>query len=163
MIRLASLNQILDPWVYILFRREILQKVIETIKCVCCLQTERRRDSDPNFRRQISQRPSMISLQTQSIQRPSTISQLVNDNMSCFDFCMQCIMYTPHRGRSGSIFTSDGEECMSRRSTLNKSPLLCKETSGVARKLLNGIDKNGVQNNGIGILMEKMESNSLLK
>ncbi|XP_077137563.1 prostaglandin E2 receptor EP4 subtype [Ranitomeya variabilis] len=35
-IRLASINPILDPWIYILLRKTVLSKVIEKIKCLFC-------------------------------------------------------------------------------------------------------------------------------
>ncbi|ESO86653.1 hypothetical protein LOTGIDRAFT_194810, partial [Lottia gigantea] len=33
MVRFASFNPILDPWVYILFRRELVWKIVDAIKC----------------------------------------------------------------------------------------------------------------------------------
>ncbi|XP_069819205.1 prostaglandin E2 receptor EP4 subtype [Dendropsophus ebraccatus] len=35
-IRMASVNPILDPWIYILLKRTVLSKVIEKIKCLFC-------------------------------------------------------------------------------------------------------------------------------
>ncbi|KAJ8287004.1 hypothetical protein GJAV_G00045910 [Gymnothorax javanicus] len=35
-IRIASVNPILDPWIYILFRKAVLLKLIERIKCLFC-------------------------------------------------------------------------------------------------------------------------------
>ncbi|XP_075040241.1 prostaglandin E2 receptor EP4 subtype [Mixophyes fleayi] len=35
-IRIASVNPILDPWIYILLRKTVLSKVIEKIKCLFC-------------------------------------------------------------------------------------------------------------------------------
>ncbi|XP_069077480.1 prostaglandin E2 receptor EP4 subtype [Pleurodeles waltl] len=35
-IRIASVNPILDPWIYILLRKTVLVKVIEKIKCLFC-------------------------------------------------------------------------------------------------------------------------------
>ncbi|XP_035291633.1 prostaglandin E2 receptor EP4 subtype-like [Anguilla anguilla] len=35
-IRIASVNPILDPWVYILLRKAVLLKLLEKIKCVFC-------------------------------------------------------------------------------------------------------------------------------
>nr|XP_022318880.1 prostaglandin E2 receptor EP4 subtype-like [Crassostrea virginica] len=37
-IRMASFNQILDPWVYILFRKTLLSRLIQFIKVHLCLQ-----------------------------------------------------------------------------------------------------------------------------
>ncbi|XP_066500641.1 prostaglandin E receptor 4 (subtype EP4) a [Hoplias malabaricus] len=35
-VRFASTNPILDPWIYILLRKAVLQKLIENIKCLFC-------------------------------------------------------------------------------------------------------------------------------
>ncbi|XP_075397082.1 prostaglandin E2 receptor EP4 subtype [Tenrec ecaudatus] len=35
-IRIASVNPILDPWIYILLRKTVLRKVVEKIKCLFC-------------------------------------------------------------------------------------------------------------------------------
>uniref|UniRef100_A0ACB8EPJ8 Prostaglandin E2 receptor EP4 subtype n=1 Tax=Sphaerodactylus townsendi TaxID=933632 RepID=A0ACB8EPJ8_9SAUR len=35
-IRIASVNPILDPWVYILLRKTVLSKAIEKVKCLFC-------------------------------------------------------------------------------------------------------------------------------
>ncbi|KAM6225062.1 prostaglandin E2 receptor EP4 subtype [Rhynchocyon petersi] len=43
-IRIASVNPILDPWIYILLRKAVLSKVVEKIKCLFCRIGEARRD-----------------------------------------------------------------------------------------------------------------------
>lgn len=35
-IRIASVNAILDPWIYILLRKTVLQKLLEKVKCLFC-------------------------------------------------------------------------------------------------------------------------------
>ncbi|XP_035699341.1 prostaglandin E2 receptor EP4 subtype-like [Branchiostoma floridae] len=35
-VRMASMNQILDPWIYILFRRELFHRVIKIVKDLTC-------------------------------------------------------------------------------------------------------------------------------
>ncbi|XP_067263852.1 prostaglandin E receptor 4 (subtype EP4) b [Chanodichthys erythropterus] len=35
-IRIASVNPILDPWIYILLRKTVLQKILEKVKCLFC-------------------------------------------------------------------------------------------------------------------------------
>ncbi|XP_055055631.2 prostaglandin E receptor 4 (subtype EP4) b [Misgurnus anguillicaudatus] len=35
-IRIASINPILDPWIYILLRKTVVQKLLEKIKCLFC-------------------------------------------------------------------------------------------------------------------------------
>ncbi|NP_001120554.1 prostaglandin E2 receptor EP4 subtype [Xenopus tropicalis] len=42
-IRMASVNPILDPWIYILLRKTVLSKLIEKIKCLFCRIGARRR------------------------------------------------------------------------------------------------------------------------
>lgn len=46
-IRIASLNQILDPWVYILLRRELLWKVISGFKTLCRIGQNQPEDINP--------------------------------------------------------------------------------------------------------------------
>ncbi|XP_006889611.1 PREDICTED: prostaglandin E2 receptor EP4 subtype [Elephantulus edwardii] len=43
-IRIASVNPILDPWIYILLRKTVLSKVVEKIKCLFCRIGGARRD-----------------------------------------------------------------------------------------------------------------------
>ncbi|XP_020033901.1 prostaglandin E2 receptor EP4 subtype [Castor canadensis] len=43
-IRIASVNPILDPWIYILLRKTVLSKAIEKIKCLFCRIGGSRRD-----------------------------------------------------------------------------------------------------------------------
>ena len=69
-IRLASVNQILDPWVYILLRRELLWKVIF------------------GFR-------SCVNRNNQLNASPSQIIKYDRDDQSCCDFCFKCLCYPP--------------------------------------------------------------------
>ncbi|CAL8320377.1 unnamed protein product [Lota lota] len=41
-IRMASVNPILDPWIYILLRKTVVLKVVERIKCLFCKMGARR-------------------------------------------------------------------------------------------------------------------------
>ncbi|CAL8406295.1 unnamed protein product [Arctogadus glacialis] len=41
-IRMASVNPILDPWIYILLRKTVVLKVVEKIKCLFCKMGARR-------------------------------------------------------------------------------------------------------------------------
>lgn len=43
-IRIAAVNPILDPWIYILLRKTVLSKAIEKIKCLFCRIGGSRRD-----------------------------------------------------------------------------------------------------------------------
>uniref|UniRef100_A0A8C6EA12 Prostaglandin E2 receptor EP4 subtype n=1 Tax=Moschus moschiferus TaxID=68415 RepID=A0A8C6EA12_MOSMO len=48
-IRIASVNPILDPWIYILLRKTVLSKAIEKIKCLFCrIGGSRRERSGPH-------------------------------------------------------------------------------------------------------------------
>ncbi|XP_052411605.1 prostaglandin E2 receptor EP4 subtype [Carassius gibelio] len=46
-IRIASVNPILDPWIYILLRKTVVQKILEKIKCLFCRIGGRRHGSSP--------------------------------------------------------------------------------------------------------------------
>ncbi|XP_042580209.1 prostaglandin E2 receptor EP4 subtype-like [Cyprinus carpio] len=46
-IRIASVNPILDPWIYILLRKTVMQKILEKIKCLFCRIGGRRHGSSP--------------------------------------------------------------------------------------------------------------------
>ncbi|XP_061117597.1 prostaglandin E2 receptor EP4 subtype-like isoform X2 [Conger conger] len=48
-IRIASVNPILDPWIYILLRKEVLLKVLEKIKCLFCKMGGRTPQHSGNF------------------------------------------------------------------------------------------------------------------
>ncbi|XP_059404058.1 prostaglandin E2 receptor EP4 subtype-like [Carassius carassius] len=49
-IRTASINPILDPWIYILLRKTVVQKILEKIKCFFCRICGRRHGrSSTNF------------------------------------------------------------------------------------------------------------------
>ncbi|XP_034048449.1 prostaglandin E receptor 4 (subtype EP4) b [Thalassophryne amazonica] len=49
-IRMASVNPILDPWVYILLRKTVVLKLMEKIKCLFCKMGGRGRGSPGRFR-----------------------------------------------------------------------------------------------------------------
>ncbi|KAL0193253.1 hypothetical protein M9458_011549, partial [Cirrhinus mrigala] len=46
-IRIASVNPILDPWIYILLRKTVVQKILEKIKCLFCRIGGRRHGRSP--------------------------------------------------------------------------------------------------------------------
>lgn len=48
-IRMASVNPILDPWVYILLRKTVVLKLMEKIKCLFCKMGGRRRKEGAHF------------------------------------------------------------------------------------------------------------------
>ncbi|XP_041816115.1 prostaglandin E receptor 4 (subtype EP4) b [Chelmon rostratus] len=49
-IRMASVNPILDPWIYILLRKTVVLKLMEKIKCLFCKMGGRGRRSGGQFR-----------------------------------------------------------------------------------------------------------------
>lgn len=108
MIRLASMNQILDPWVYILLRRELLWKVISCFKTLC----------------RIRQNPDLIPQK----------SQYDIENDTCCIFCFHCLCDPPvKRPRSGSLYSSMYES-EHRRSTITSStPTMVRRGSELDR------------------------------
>lgn len=90
MIRFASLNQILDPWVYILLRREVVWSAANTIKKVFSRQSEK----DEVLENKLTRRKDS--------------SALMNDgNYSCCAFCWHCVCDPPQRSRPASSFYSE--------------------------------------------------------
>lgn len=49
-IRMASVNPILDPWIYILLRKTVVLKLMEKIKCLFCKMGGRGRRGSRQFR-----------------------------------------------------------------------------------------------------------------
>lgn len=49
-IRMASINPILDPWIYILLRKTVVLKLMEKIKCLFCKMGGRGRRGGRQFR-----------------------------------------------------------------------------------------------------------------
>lgn len=61
-IRMASINPILDPWIYILLRKTVVLKLMEKIKCLFCKMEGRGRRSGHLCSSIISQdSPSLMS------------------------------------------------------------------------------------------------------
>ncbi|XP_050403423.1 prostaglandin E2 receptor EP4 subtype [Patella vulgata] len=71
MVRFASFNPILDPWVYILFRREMVWKVINLIKCIL----------------RIEPKPVVVE--------GAMLKQLQDEEYTCLDFCWHCLSEPP--------------------------------------------------------------------
>lgn len=49
-IRMAAINPILDPWIYILLRKTVVLKLVEKIKCLFCKMGGRGRENGRRFR-----------------------------------------------------------------------------------------------------------------
>ncbi|KAJ8405681.1 hypothetical protein AAFF_G00316610 [Aldrovandia affinis] len=60
-IRIASVNPILDPWIYILLRKAVVLKLVEKIKCLFCKIGGRAQQRSGNFRYVDEQFSSAVS------------------------------------------------------------------------------------------------------
>uniref|UniRef100_A0A8C3MGV2 Prostaglandin E2 receptor EP4 subtype n=1 Tax=Geospiza parvula TaxID=87175 RepID=A0A8C3MGV2_GEOPR len=92
-IRIASVNPILDPWIYILLRKTVLSKAIEKIKCLFCrIGGARRQHSGGNFNCVDGRRTSSAV----SSQSPSFISRELREISST----SQTLLYPPELSES---------------------------------------------------------------
>ncbi|XP_067885221.1 prostaglandin E2 receptor EP4 subtype-like [Heterodontus francisci] len=73
-IRIASVNPILDPWIYILLRKTVLTKLLEKIKCLFCKLGGRSPNSSSSFQQLGPHRSSAVSSHS-----PSFISKELAD------------------------------------------------------------------------------------
>lgn len=76
LIRFASFNPILDPWVYILFRRELVWKIVNAIKCI-------------------------LRIEPKNIQNVKT--PLNEEEPNCCMFCLQCLCEPPNTKTNYSV------------------------------------------------------------
>ena len=67
-IRIASVNPILDPWIYILLRKTVLSKAIEKIKCLFCRIGGSGRDSSAQHCSESRRTSSAMSGHSRSFQ-----------------------------------------------------------------------------------------------
>ena len=107
MIRFASMNQILDPWVYILLRREIVWKVVSTLKKIFCCKSDEDLTQDLENQRQ----SGFVS--------PSATSTS-SETPTCCAFCWHCMFDPPQSVRQSSI--SNFYNDFSRKSLSHRSP-----------------------------------------
>ena len=91
MIRLASMNQILDPWVYILLRREVVWQVVSTIKKLCCCKSGQELHLTVEF-----------EIKRTGFASPSA-TQTSSENPTCCAFCWHCMCDPPQSVRQSSI------------------------------------------------------------
>lgn len=87
MIRLASLNQILDPWVYILLRREVVWRVGHTVKKIFTAKSKCD-EQNLKFRRQ-----------------ESSVVLTSDVNYTCCTFCFHCLCDPPQSRRASSFYS----------------------------------------------------------
>ncbi|XP_001371729.2 prostaglandin E2 receptor EP4 subtype [Monodelphis domestica] len=92
-IRIASVNPILDPWIYILLRKTVLSKAIEKIKCLFCrIGGGHRERSGGNFNCTEGHRTSAMSSHSRSF-----ISRELKEVSST----SQTLLYMPELSESG--------------------------------------------------------------
>lgn len=119
-IRFASLNQILDPWVYILLRREVVWKVVSTIKAV------------------VGKSPPEESNSTTEIRRKSSSVSLLyekQERQTCCNFCWHCLCDPPpSRERTRSLYSD-----YSQKSVYSPSPKLSPAINLAMGSAQNGI------------------------
>lgn len=105
-IRMASINPILDPWIYILLRKTVVLKLMEKIKCLFCKMGGRGRSGGGHFRCVDGHLSSSIV----SRDSPSLVSRELQEMVTT----SQTYLYPSeeHRGRLGSLRTeSKGGSC----------------------------------------------------
>ncbi|CAL1567770.1 unnamed protein product [Knipowitschia caucasica] len=101
-VRIASINPILDPWVYILLRKTVVLKLMEKIKCLFCKMGGRRggrpfRCTDGHLSSSIVSRDS-----------PSLVTRDLREFDSSSQICLQAV---------GSVGSAAGDE----RETLERT------------------------------------------
>ncbi|XP_047426279.1 prostaglandin E receptor 4 (subtype EP4) b [Mugil cephalus] len=88
-IRMASVNPILDPWIYILLRKTVARTLMEKIKCLFCKMGSRGRRSGGQFHCTDGHRHSSIV----SRDSPSLVSRGLTEMTSI----SQTFLYPPER------------------------------------------------------------------
>ncbi|XP_030630553.1 prostaglandin E receptor 4 (subtype EP4) a [Chanos chanos] len=106
-VRMASINPILDPWIYILMRKAVLLKVIENIKCLFCKIEARGQQRQNAFHCIDAQQISSVI----SRESPSLMSQGLKEVSST----SQTLLYPPETTESyfGTCQSSQLESCPS--------------------------------------------------
>ncbi|KAG9488444.1 hypothetical protein GDO78_007965 [Eleutherodactylus coqui] len=101
-IRIASVNPILDPWIYILLRKTVLSKVIEKIKCLFCrIGTGRRPHSAGSFNCTEGRRASSVlsshspSFVSRELREVSSTSQTLLYPLELSDGSFRCSTVLP--------------------------------------------------------------------
>lgn len=125
LIRVASFNPILDPWVYILFRRELVHRIVKLCRCILRL--------DPLL--PISQQRLLLKDQANGGHETGKLNGEAGGNgetvemrsrrkalddpydPSCLTFCYQCLCLPPAPRASMVISASRGQSV-----TIGRSP-----------------------------------------
>ncbi|XP_052238679.1 prostaglandin E2 receptor EP4 subtype-like [Dreissena polymorpha] len=87
-IRFASLNQILDPWVYILVRREIVSRLIITIRKIIS--------------------PKATEVQIRTFLRQDSAHSAKDSTYTCCTFCFHCLCDPSQQRRADSVSGNHG-------------------------------------------------------
>lgn len=124
MIRLASFNPILDPWVYLLVRRELRWKVICLFKYIFGISRR------PILTTPVGDRECPVF--SHRMQRPVT-------EMSCLSFCFHCLCDPPSQRSSMSLARSN----TTRFEITKCSPAYVRRIASV-ESVLNGASKTCV-------------------
>ncbi|XP_074851725.1 prostaglandin E2 receptor EP4 subtype [Carettochelys insculpta] len=145
-IRIASVNPILDPWVYILLRKTVLSKAIEKIKCLFCrIGGARRQHSGSNFNcaegcrtssAMSSHSPSFISRELREI---SSTSQTLLYPLELSECSTGGRMLLP--GTNGGLSQSDTTSVRTLRSSETSDSLQGQDSESVC--LVNEIRSGG--------------------
>ncbi|XP_019387539.1 PREDICTED: prostaglandin E2 receptor EP4 subtype [Crocodylus porosus] len=124
-IRIAAVNPILDPWVYILLRKTVLSKAIEKIKCLFCrIGGARRQHSGSNFNCVDGRRASSAM----SSHSPSFISRELREISST----SQTLLYPPELNESsvaGRVLLPGANTSLAQCDTTSVRTLRSSETS----------------------------------
>ncbi|XP_072310679.1 prostaglandin E receptor 4 (subtype EP4) b [Eucyclogobius newberryi] len=89
-VRMASINPILDPWVYILLRKTVVLKLMEKIKCVFCKMGVRGRRRGGQFRCADGALSSSII----SRDSPSLVTRDLGEFVSTSQMCLHTLERT---------------------------------------------------------------------
>ncbi|KAL7885122.1 hypothetical protein AOLI_G00078920 [Acnodon oligacanthus] len=119
-VRFASTNPILDPWIYILLRKAVLQKLIENIKCLFCKIGARGQQRSGNFHCVEGQQVSSIM----SRESPSLVSRDLREVTST----SQTLLYLPESNEM-YLGTCHSSQCGSCPSVGHSSKDLSSESS----------------------------------
>lgn len=99
-VRMASINPILDPWVYILLRKTVVLKLMEKIKCLFCKMGARGRRRGGQFRCADGHLSSSIV----SRDSPSLVTRDLKEFVSTSQMCLHTLRGTsPHPDSVGTV------------------------------------------------------------
>ncbi|XP_029019633.1 prostaglandin E receptor 4 (subtype EP4) a [Betta splendens] len=123
-IRFASFNPILDPWIYIVLRKTVLQKLIEKIKCLFCKIGARRQRRQRNCERNSGDAHQLSSVVS------------TRDSLQDVSSSSQVFLYLPARADAYSGGCQKAQSTCGSRASLARlppAPCLCERGRGEAR------------------------------